>query len=383
MQSDAWRRWFRSALFLMLTLAVGCAHVARRPVPAALAETAVVPGMPPGVRAWGDEFSPASGGGAQGAFAAGLLCGWSENGTRPTFRLVTGVSIGAVIAPFAFLGSKYDEQLRELATNVSDEKVYRRKEILSSLSSDSVTDTAPLVRFLRYYYNQDVLNAVAAEHAKGRRLYVGTTNLDSGRPVIWDLGAIAASGSPHALKLFQQVIFASASIPVVFKPAYIPVEAAGERYDEMHVDGGVTAQLMLYGDAISVADMKRHIPDADLPEAPRPTVYIIRNAKLDPEHHAVQPKVLNIAGLAVTTLIKSQAVGDLYRLHAICRRDGLEFRLASIPSELALPRTTRAFDPEEIGTLYTCGYELGRAGYVWATEPPGLTAETMTAAARR
>ena len=136
--------------------------------------------------------------------------------------------------------------------------------------------------------------------------------------------------------------------------------------------------MRLYGDAISVADMKRHISNADDPAAPKPTVYIIRNAKLGPEHHAVRPKLLNIGTLAVTTLIKSQAVGDLYRLHAICRRDGLEFRLASIPDELALPRTTRAFDPAEIATLHACGYQLGRAGYAWATEPPGLTAETMT-----
>ena len=324
-----------------------------------------------------------SGGGASEAFAAGLLRGWSETGTRPTFRLVTGVSVGAIIAPFAFLGPAYDDQLRALATNVSDEKVYRPKPLLGVLSSDSATDTEPLVRFLRHYYNHDVLDAVAAEHAKGRRLYVGTTNLDSGRPVIWDLGAIAASGSPHALKLFQQVIFASASIPVVFQPAYISVEAQGKRYDEMHVDGGVTAQLILYGEAISLSDMKQHIPDADLPESPKPTVYIIRNAKLAPEHHVVRPKVLNIAGLAVTTLIKSQAVGDLFHLHAICQRDGLKFRLASIPNDLTLPRTTRAFDAKEIGTLYTCGYELGRAGYAWATEPPGLTAQPPTRAALR
>ena len=200
MHANATWRWLRFALFVMLALTVGCARVSRRPLPAALADVAMVPGMPPGVRAWGDEFSPAfqksvvdsvsqvtaaygdhvptdvlaiSGGGAHGAFAAGLLRGWSETGNRPTFRLVTGVSVGAVIAPFAFLGPEYDEQLRELATNISDEKVYRRKQLLGSLSSDSVTDTAPLVRLLRHYYDQDVLKAVAAEHAKGRRLYVG------------------------------------------------------------------------------------------------------------------------------------------------------------------------------------------------------------------
>jgi predicted acylesterase/phospholipase RssA len=386
-------------MLLVLAPLVGCsAAIVRRPVPPALADAAHVPGMPPGVRAWGDEFSPAfqksvvdsvaevnaayganapadvlaiSGGGSHGAFAAGLLRGWSEAGSRPTFRLVTGVSVGAVIAPFAFLGSAYDDRLRELATNISDEKVYRRKELLGSLMSDSVTDSAPLVRLLRQYYDEDLMKAVAREHAKGRRLYVGTTNLDSGRPVIWDLGAIASSGSPDALKVFRQVIFASAALPVLFRPAYIGIEANGQRYDEMHVDGGVTAQ------------MQRHIAGAERPDAPQPTVYVIRNAKFAAEHHSVEPKVLPIAGQSVMTLIKSQAIGDVYRLHAVCRRDGLKFRLASIPGDLALPRTTRAFDPDEIETLYRCGYELGRTGYPWAKEPPGLSIPPPVAAAEQ
>ena len=237
------------------------------------------------------------------------------------------------------------------------------------------TGSRKLARLLRQYYNQEVMEAVAAEHAKGRRLYVGTTNLDSGRPVIWDLGAIAASGSPHALKLFQQVIFASASIPVVFEPAYIPVEARGKRYDEMHVDGGVTAQAILYGNAISIAEMKRHIPGADDPGSPKPTVYIIRNAKFGPEHQTVKPKLIPIAEQAVMTLVKAQGLGDVYRLHAVCRRDQLEFRLASIPDDLTLSRATKLFDPEQIETLYRCGYELGRSGYPWANEPPGLSAQ--------
>lgn len=410
MQSNTPHCWIRISLFLALVPLVGCAApILRRPVPPAMADAAHVPGMPPGVRAWGDEFSPAfqksvvdsvaevnaaygtlaptdvlaiSGGGAHGAFAAGLLLGWSEVGNRPTFRLVTGVSVGAIIAPFAFLGSEYDERLRELATNISDEKVYRRKDLLWSLTSDSVTDTAPLVRLLRQYYDEDLMKAVAAEHAKGRRLYVGTTNLDSGRPVIWDLGAIAASGLPDALNVFRQVIFASAALPVLFRPAYIQVEADGKRYDEMHVDGGVTTQVILYGNAISVSEMKRHIPGADLPDAPKPTVYVIRNAKFAPEHHTVEPKVLPIAGQSVTTLIKSQAIGDVYRLHAVCGRDGLKFRLASIPADLILPRTTQAFDRDEIEALYKCGYELGRAGYQWAKEPPGLSVRPTTATAK-
>jgi hypothetical protein len=399
-----------AVVLLVLVPLVGCSALkVRRPVPPALANSAQVPGLPPGVRAWGDEFNPAfqksvndsiaeanaaygerapldvlaiSGGGSNGAFAAGLLCGWTQAGNRPTFRLVTGVSVGAIIAPFAFVGPRYDQKLMELSTTISDDDVYRRKDLLKSfLRGDAVTDTAPLVRLLRRYYNQELLEAIAAEHAKGRRLYVGTTNLDSGRPVIWDMGAIAASGSPEALKVFQEVILASAAIPVVFGPVYIEVEAGGQRYDEMHVDGGVTAQMILYGNAISVSEMKRHDPYADTPEAPKSTVYIIRNAKFSPEHQIVEPRVVPIGARAVMTLTKAEALGDVYRLHAVCQRDQLEFRLASIPSDLPGMGTSKAFDPAEIRTLFQAGYKLGRAGYSWAKEPPGLSMQPPATAA--
>ena len=399
--------WIRAATCVGLVMIVGCSPApARHPVPAALADVARVPGMPPDVRAWGDQFSPAfqrsvvdsvfevqaaygaqapadvlaiSGGGSNGAFAAGLLCGWSEAGNRPTFRLVTGVSVGAVIAPFAFLGPGYDGKLKELASRVSDENVSRPKALLWSLGSDSIADAAPLARLLRPYYDHKLLAAIAAEHKKGRRLYVGTTDLDSGRPVIWDLGAIASSGSPHALEVFREVILASAAIPVVWSPVYVQVEADGKRYDEMHVDGGVTSQIILYGNAISIPEMRRHMPPSELSRKPGPIVYLIRNGKFTPERQTVEPKVLSIAGRAVGTLVKAQAIGEVYRLYAICRRDALGFRLASIPGDLNIPAAS-TFDPKAIKVLYTRGYELGRAGYPWATEPPGLSAESAAIA---
>ena len=399
----------RAAVFIGLVLIVGCSTApARHPVPDALVDVARVPGMPPDVRAWGDHFSPAfqrsavdsiseafaaygerpptdmlaiSGGGSNGAFAAGLLCGWSEAGNRPTFRLVTGVSVGAVIAPFAFLGSSYDEKLKQLAASVSDEKISRPKPFPWSLAGDSVADARPLVELLKSYYDQKLLAAIAAEHAKGRRLYVGTTDLDSGRPVIWDLGAIAASGSPDSLKVFRQVILASAAIPVLWSPVYIRVEANGKRYDEMHVDGGVTAQMILYGNVVSMHEVKRQLPASELLRKPEPTVYVIRNGKFTADRQTVDPKVLSIAGRAVGTLVIAQAMGDIYRLHAVCRRDGLEFRLASIPADLKISGAS-PFDPKAIQALYARGYELGRAGYRWATEPPGLSPESMRAAKR-
>lgn len=389
----------RTAVIVALIHLAGCSTTpARRPVPDDLANVAHVPGMSPGVRTWGDHFSlefqesaiqsisqtfaaygdqpptdmlAISGGGSNGAFAAGLLRGWSESGTRPTFRLVTGVSVGAVIAPFAFLGSEYDYKLQELAQTITDEKVNRPKPFPWNFTGDSVADARPLAALLASYYDEKLLRSIGAEHAKGRRLYIGTTELDSGRPIIWDLGAIAASGSPKALELFRQVILASAAIPVLWSPIYLEVEADGKRYEEMHVDGGVTAQTILYGEAISLPQVKRLVPASEISRKPRPIVYIIRNGKFTPDREVVAPKILNIATRSVSTLVGAQAVGDLYRLYEVCRRDGLEFRLASIPADMVIPNAS-PFDPTTIKALYARGYELGRAGYRWATAPPGL-----------
>ena len=236
------------------------------------------------IRAWGDQYSPAmqksvgdsiiqarttygdkepaellaiSGGGANGAFGAGILCGWTAHGDRPKFRLVTGVSAGAILAPFAFVGSEYDPELKEIATTVTNDKVFSARGFFAIFYSDSLTDTAPLVKFLEKYYDRKLLRAVAAEHAKGRRLFVATTDLDAERPVIWDMGAIAAHDTPEALALFRQVILASAAIPALFPPVYLKVKADGKEYDEMHVDGGTTAQVVLYGNVLSIPDLQR------------------------------------------------------------------------------------------------------------------------------
>lgn len=398
-KDSAWRSGLRAALLLVCIAIAGCSTApARHPVPSALADVAQVPGISPNVRTWGDRFSPVfqqsaidsiaqtfaaygnapptdmlaiSGGGSNGAFAAGLLCAWSESGTRPTFRLVTGVSVGAVIAPFAFLGSEYDGKLKDLVATITDDKVNHPKAFPWSLGSDSVADAKPLARLLASYYDEQLIAAVAAEHAKGRRLYIGTTELDSGRPVIWDLGAIAASGSPSAVQLFRRVILASAAIPVLWPPVYLEVEAGGKRYDEMHVDGGVTAQMILYGNAISLPQVKQQVPPSEISRKPRPIVYVIRNGKFAADREVVAPKVLSIATRSVSTLVTAQAVGDLYRMHAVCLRDGLEFRLASIPDDMVIPNAS-PFDPGTIKALYARGYELARAGYPWATAPPGL-----------
>ena len=257
--------------YLFLAIVVtGCSSLPERnPLPESLSEDAVIPGIA-SARYWADEAPPEtddwfnltkeelksrypgtygrehnylaiSGGGQRGAFGAGLLCGWTEAGTRPEFTVVTGVSTGALIAPFAFLGPEYDHVIKELYTSYSTTDIVKPRSSLKTLLGDAATDSTPLREKLVRYIDEDVMAAIAAEYKKGRVLDIVTTNLDAARPVAWNIGRIASSGSPHALQLIRDVMLASASIPAAFPPVMFDVEANGKRYDELHVDGGATA----------------------------------------------------------------------------------------------------------------------------------------------
>jgi len=188
-----------------------------------------------------------SGGGANGAYGAGMLAGWTDAGTRPEFAMVTGISIGALTAPFAFLGSDYDDVLKEVYSTLDSASIYTPRGILSSIRKDSLVDSTPLTAVLEKYVTEELVAAIEREYRRGRSLFIGTTNLDAGRPVIWNIGRIAASRDPDAVILIRQVLQASASIPGVFPPVYIDVQSYnGTAYDEMHVDGGTSSQLFLY-----------------------------------------------------------------------------------------------------------------------------------------
>ncbi|MFO0873641.1 MAG: patatin-like phospholipase family protein [Phycisphaerales bacterium] len=389
-----WRpRATRAAVALLVAVASGCAiPTSRRPVPEPLIDSVHVVDLPGDVRSWGDRQTETfrqglaasvqqaeltygvetpvsvlaiSGGGSDGAFAAGLLCGWTEHGTRPVFRVVSGVSVGAIVAPFAFLGSGYDDRLREMATCATKEHVFRMKLPTEILTGDSVADNAPLARFLSRYIDGDLLQAVAIEHAKGRRLYVATTNIDAGRPVIWDMGAIAASGSPRALRVFREVILASAAVPVFYPPSYIEVECDGQTYDEMHVDGGVTGQILLYGQALSTREV---VPDGTRPHT---TYYIIRNGRFASDYEPVKPSIEGVASRSVTRAIQAHGVGDLWQAYATCWRDAMDFRLAAIPDDMRL-RTGDMFNAKTVAELFERGRSLAHDGYPWATMPPGV-----------
>jgi hypothetical protein len=309
-----------------------------------------------------------SGGGDDGAFGAGLLNGWTARGDRPVFKLVTGVSTGALIAPFAFLGSAYDPILREVYTKVSPADIALRRGMLSAVYNDAMADNAPLGELLKKHIDQKLLQAVAGEYAKGRILLVATTNLDTRLPVIWNLTKIAASGHPDALALFQQLMIASASIPGAFPPAMIDVEAGGKPYQEMHVDGGATTQVFLYPPALG---QKIQALNGGAGMQRERALYIIRNARLDADWAQVQRRTLSIVQRAISSLIQTQGFGDLYRIYATAQRDGLDYHLAFIPPSFNAPHK-EDFDPVYMGKLFEVGYQLAKDGYPWLDAPPNF-----------
>ncbi|TAK63913.1 MAG: patatin family protein [Methylobacter sp.] len=311
-------------------------------------------------------FLALSGGGDNGAFGSGLLSGWTATGNRPEFKGVTGISTGALIAPFAFLGPKYDIPLKELFTHSKPKDILKARYFVAALFNDAMADDAPLARLLKKHVTEDMLKEIAREDAKGRLLMIATTNLDANQAVIWNMGKIAASGHPRALELFHKIMLASAAIPGTFPPVMIDVEANGQRYQEMHVDGGARAQVFLYPPAIKVAELsKQHgiVRERRL--------YLIRNARLDPDWAEVERRTLSIASRAVHSLIQTQGVGDLYKIYAQTQRDGIDFNLAFIPRSFNAPHKEE-FDTEYMRQLFQTGYDLAVKGYLWEKTPPGL-----------
>jgi len=313
-------------------------------------------------------FLAVSGGGDDGAFGAGLLVGWTETGTRPEFKGVTGVSTGALIAPFAFLGPEEDAKLREVYTTIGPRNILLPRSLLAALTSDGMADNSPLFELISRQINPEFLARIAREYQeKGRLLLIGTTNLDARRGIIWNMGEIASSKDPKALDLFRKIMLASAAIPGAFPPVMIDVEVDGKPYQEMHVDGGAQAQVFLYPprmfDLIRQQGIKVNQRER--------SVYIIRNARLDPDWASVERSTLTIAGRAISSLIQSQGLGDLYRIYATAQQDGLDYNLAYIGADFGAEHK-EDFDTAYMRALFDYGYQLGRKGYAWQKAPPGM-----------
>jgi len=257
--------------------------------------------------------------------------------------------------------------LKQVYTTYSTDQLVKKQPIRGLLGGEGLASNAPLAQVIASYVDADFLQQVAHEHARGRRLLIGTTNLDAQRPVIWDMGKIASSGDPRALELFRNVLLASAAIPGVFPPVYIDVQAEGQIREEMHVDGGTTNQVFLLPTQIRSGAM-----DAKLGINPVRHLYIIRNGRVAPEFKAVKASTLAIAGRSISTLIKTQGIGDLYQMYEFARQNGIDYNVAYIPGDFP-DTSTEAFDPRYMSNLFDLGYKLGKSGTEWKRTPPRLS----------
>lgn len=332
-----------------------------------LAQTGHSGPIPPAV------FLAISGGGDNGAFGAGLLNGWTAAGNRPSFKLVTGVSTGALIAPFAFLGPAYDGRLKQFYTGVSPKDILEHRSLWAAINNDAMADNKPLWNRVEKEVNQELLDAIAAESEKGRLLLIGTVDLDARQGIIWNMTKLAASRDPRALPLFRSIMIASAAIPGAFPPVMIDVEADGRPYQEMHVDGGTLAQVFVYPPSLKVAEQARRLGF----ERER-RLYVIRNARLDPDWAQVERRTTTILGRAVSALLHSQGVGDLYRIYLISQRDGVDYNLAYIPATFQAPHKEE-FDTEYMRALFAVADDMAAKGYPWQKVPPGWVADSAAA----
>jgi len=322
---------------------------------------AIIPGIP-GARFWADSekdflattpstpgpWLTLSTGGGDGAFGAGLLNGWSESGKRPEFSVVTGVSTGALMAPFAFVGPSQDAGLRRAYTE------YNAGDIFEDVKTpESLVDTWPLKRLIAKEVTPELMTKVAEAHRAGRRLLIATTNLDAQRGVVWNMGAIAAKGDEASLKLFRDVLAASTAIPGLFPPVMIDVEVNGKKTQEMHADGGLSAQLFVAPESMLNTSGTTKIPASAL--------YLIANNRLGPEFQTTERSLIFVLGHAIAVGVQSMLRMNIDRTYGAAKRDGIPFYL-SYPALAADQQGKGAFDTEFMKGLFELGVTRGRTG---------------------
>ncbi|MBS0541442.1 MAG: patatin-like phospholipase family protein [Proteobacteria bacterium] len=330
------------------------------------------------------DFLAISGGGENGAYGAGMLTAWSERGDRPMFKAVTGVSTGALIAPFAYLGPAYDKQLERFYTAIGPADIMVSRGLISGLLGESMYDSTPLLKTIRGVMTPEMVQAIAAEHRKGRLLCIATTNLDVPVGVLWNIGEIAGSGNKDAGELISRILLASASIPGAFPPVMIDLDAGGEHFEEMHVDGGTVAQVVFYPPSFSSDEyFKKNDRDAlalrRLIAKRKRSIYVIRNSRPGADMQTVDRSTMKIAGRAVSTLIATQGIGDLYQLYVIARRDGIDYHVSWIPPSFT-EKLKEPFDPGYMNRLYQVGRKAVLDGTAWSKYPPGFSPTPLTPA---
>jgi hypothetical protein len=302
-----------------------------------------------------------SGGGMFGAYATGFLAGWAQTGTRPQFDVVTGVSTGSLIATVAFLGPEYDDAAREFYTSIRASDIYKRRAWIFIPGAGSVTSSEPLEKLIASIVDERFLAHIAAGHRAGRRLYVGTTNLETRKLVVWDMGAIAERGGAGCVEQFRKILLASCSVPGMMPPVALTANRNGKSHRELHTDGGATAQLFLPPGTLTTK------PDG----SPSGTdIHIIVAGKLFADPAPVRPRILPVLGASAASILYSHCRAEIATIFAQSRLTGGNFWLTALPDSDNGQPLGLNFDPKEMARLYEVGYCHGIGGPAWITAPP-------------
>jgi Patatin-like phospholipase len=305
-----------------------------------------------------------SGGGTRGAFGAGLLSGWTDSGKIPEFDIVTGVSTGAVMATFVFLGGNELEKVKAFYTTMYTKDIYTRS-WLSFFGEAYMMDPAPLKKLFSNNFNEVLLKRVAAEHAKGRRLYIGTTNIDTGQLIVWDMGAIASSSRSDKYERFSDIIYASSAMPVYLPPQYMSVDIEGKQYYQMHVDGGIYSHVFMIGLFVNWKEILDFSKDANINFDV--TLYTIANRKY--RNRTAYDPVEQSPSSVISALLRTETDllfdRSVYRLYDSCLKKGIKFRMAAVPKDVNFVDVSTEFNPEKMSKLFEVGYDFGLNGVEW------------------
>jgi hypothetical protein len=305
-----------------------------------------------------------------GAFTAGVLSGWTRSQTRPEFDVVTGISTGALIGVLAFLGPEYDGQMERFYTRIQRRDIFTFRSWATVPFRDAVASSAPLREIIDVAIDDVMVRQIAAHHRAGRRLYVGTTNLDTRRFVTWDIGAIASGPDPKiARETIIKILVASCSLPGVFPPQRIDVEINGKTYTELHIDGGVVAPIFV---PPVVFDAAAPDPGKPLMLQPPAKLYLIQAAKSYPEGGPVESKILPVLGASAATVLMAQYRREVSNLYHMSRIAGLDFHMTALSAEFPTPSGGLEFDRKEMNKLFEEGFRVGfgNKGPTWWTSPP-------------
>jgi len=309
-----------------------------------------------------------TGGGSRGAFGTGLLIGWTKKGDIPNFDIVTGISTGAVMAPFIFLGKEELKKVEHFYTKMHTDDIFE-KTMLSFFSHGYIMNAKPLKKLFKQYFDKAFLDKVALEHKKGRRLYIGTTNIDTGQLIVWDMGSIASSDRPDKYQRFCDIVYASSALPIYLPPQYMKVEADGKDYYQMHIDGGIYAQVFMIGLLVNWSEILE-FKETDNTNFDV-TLYTVSNRKYRQRdiYKPVEQAPFSIIEAYVLTEMDLLFDRSVYRLYSSCKEKGFKFKMATIPKKMKdIILNPIEFNSKHMTELYNIGYKIGRNHIVWQEE---------------